>query len=443
MSATIDPADVERRRGRRADASARRRVDRYAAERSTWKRYAAFLRTPPEVTVSWSDQHTGARAWLVINSDRGDAAGGGTRMRTGIGPREVIYLAKAMELKFAISGPPIAGAKSGIDFDPADPRRRLVLERWYRAIAPLLRDRYGTGGDLNVDEVLDVLPTFERLGMHHPQEGVVRGHFRPEAEELHAIMRRMEEGVAAPVNGSYGVSGPPQTIADLITGYGVAAAIRRFHERLDRPMEGVRVRMEGFGNVGAACALYLARAGARIVGISDARHTLVVEEGLDATAIEDLFARRTDKMLPVDDPRVRAGDRSAFYDTPADVFVCAAISESITAEALDRLERTGVSVIACGANQPFREMKIGSTRIAQAADRRFAILPDILSNCGMARTFSYLMERDAQPREEPVFGAVDRTICGTLDEVVDRAGGRDRGLLAATVGLSLDRIGAA
>src|SRR5690606_16063161 len=106
------------------------------------------------------------------------AAGGGTRMRLGAHPREVTYLAKAMELKFSISGPPIGGAKTAIDFDPSDPRRREVLERWYRAAMPVLRDRYGTGGDLNVDEVLDVIPAFTRMGLQHPQEGVVRGHLR-------------------------------------------------------------------------------------------------------------------------------------------------------------------------------------------------------------------------------------------------------------------------
>ena len=81
----------------------------------TWQRYAQFIRTPPELSVAWHDNETGARAWLVINSLRGGAAGGGTRMRLGLDPREVIYLAKAMELKFSICGPPIGGAKNGID----------------------------------------------------------------------------------------------------------------------------------------------------------------------------------------------------------------------------------------------------------------------------------------------------------------------------------------
>jgi glutamate dehydrogenase/leucine dehydrogenase len=253
----------------------------------------------------------------------------------------------------------------------------------------------------------------------------------------------MEQGIEADVAGDLGVAAQKQTVADLITGFGVATAIRRFHARTERPIEGVRVKMEGFGNVGAACALYLARAGARIVAVSDARHVLVDPDGLDAAGVEACLVQRRDKMLCEDDRRVLTGaDRSAFHDLPADVFVCAAISESLTAERLDHLEATGVRVIACGANQPFREVKVGSSRVAQSADRRFSVLPDILSNCGMARTFSYLMESDARPEAGPIFAEVEHTIDRTLDEVLDRNGGRATSLLAATLGLTLDRIGA-
>jgi glutamate dehydrogenase (NAD(P)+) len=87
-------------------------------------------------------------------------------------------------------------------------------------------------------------------------------------------------------------------------------------------------------------------------------------------------------------------------------------------------------------------VKIGSSRVAQRADRHFSILPDILANCGMARTFSYLMESNSRAESEPIFDAVQRTITGALDEVVERAGGKPTTLLAATLGMALDRIGA-
>jgi glutamate dehydrogenase/leucine dehydrogenase len=408
-----------------------------------WRRYAAFLRTPPEFNMAWHDRETGARAWLVINSLNGGAAGGGTRMRSGLDPREVMYLAKVMELKFAISGPPIGGAKTGIDFDPADPRRADVLERWFTAALPVLRDRYGTGGDLNVDEVLDVIPCLERLGLEHPQEGVVRGHLNVDARRFRNVIRRLQDGVKAPVHGLAGVAGLQLTVADVVTGYGIAVAVRDVCQRRGVPFEGVRVLLEGFGNVGAAAGLHLARAGARIVCIKDAHNTLSELRGLAVDEVEDLVRRRENKMLPTGDPRVRSCiDQPGSWGVPADVFVCAAISESITTETLDQLEAAGVSVIACGSNQPFREVKLGSTRVAQDADRRFAVIPDILANCGMARTFSYLMEPVAEPRDAPIFAAVERTIRGTLDEVFDRVRRRHTGLLSATLGVVLDRIGA-
>jgi glutamate dehydrogenase/leucine dehydrogenase len=230
-------------------------------------------------------------------------------------------------------------------------------------------------------------------------------------------------------------------VADLITGFGVAIAVRRWHQTQGRTLEGVRVSLEGFGNVGAACGIYLTRAGARIVAVRDAQRTLLAPDGLGGDDFTALLAQRTDKLLPADDARATPNaDCTAFHDTPADVFVCAAISESLTPPVLDRLEHAGVRAIACGANQPFREAKTGATRVAQNADRRFALLADVVANCGMARAFSYLMEPGAHTDAASVFAATERTISDTLDEIVDRAGAHDAGLLAATLGLTLDRV---
>ena len=88
----------------------------------------------------WKDKLTEAKGWVVINSLRGGAAAGGTRMRKGLTKDEVVSLAKVMEIKFSVSGPSIGGAKSGIDFDPQDPRRTEVLKRWYAAVFPLLKN---------------------------------------------------------------------------------------------------------------------------------------------------------------------------------------------------------------------------------------------------------------------------------------------------------------
>jgi glutamate dehydrogenase (NAD(P)+) len=283
------------------------------------------------------------------------------------------------------------------------------------------------------------MPTFEKLGLRHPQEGVVRGHLATDDGHFRDVMRRLDAGVAAPAEPA-----PLDfTVADVVTGFGVAHAIRRYYQRTDRDISGARVLLEGFGNVGAACALYLARAGACIVGIRDAEKALVAPSGLALADVERLIAGRTNKLLPNEDTRIvhtRIAER--FLNTAADVFVCAAISGSLDESVMTQLAATGVHTIACGANQPFAEARMGSTRVAQYADQRFAVLPDILANLGMARTFSYLMEPNAQPIAEAALHAVEQTITATLDEVLDRNVHADAGLLAGTLGLALERVGA-
>lgn len=411
------------------------------ASTDVWRRYGAYLRRPPLLTLEWADAETPARGWLVINSLRGGAAGGGTRMRAGLTRREVTYLAKTMELKFAFSGPPIGGAKSGIDFDPADPRRPEVLRRWFQAIAPQLQRCYGTGGDLNVDELLDVIPGCAAVGVSHPQEGVVRGHLRPEEAAFPRVLEMLDRGVKAPVEGELGIAGLPLPVADLVTGYGLARSIVRLYAEQAREIRGARVLIEGFGAVGGPCALYLARAGAVVVGIADHEKALLAPDGLDAAEVEALLRRRQAKRLPADDPRcARGAERERFWQTPAEIFVAAACSETLDEAALERLARQGVQTIACGANQPFREAKLGATRVQRLADRRFTVIPDIVANCGMARAFSYLMCDARDTAAVPLFQAVDHTITAALHEIAAINRGQPHGLLGATLTYALDRL---
>ena len=86
-----------------------------------------FENKRPEIVFEWKDSKTEAKGWLVINSLRGGAASGGTRMRKELNKREVESLAKTIEVKFTVPGPAIGGAKSGINFDPQDPRKRGVF----------------------------------------------------------------------------------------------------------------------------------------------------------------------------------------------------------------------------------------------------------------------------------------------------------------------------
>ncbi len=406
---------------------------------TTWDRYGAYLGTPPEQVFEWHDAETGAEGWLVINSLRGGAAGGGTRMRAGVTREEVTYLAKAMQLKFAYSGPHIGGGKSGIRFDPSDPRKCDVLRRWYAAIRPILATRYGTGGDVNVDEQREVVPICAEIGILHPQEGVVRGHLGLEGDDIDKAFDSLRSGICQLLPGSLGVSGVELNVSDLITGYGVARAAGRLYEQRGVSMQGARVIVEGFGNVGAAACLFLTRMGARIVGIIDKDSGLVSPDGLDVEDVEDLMRRRDVRTIPDHPLRVLGDEKEQAYRVGAELFIPAAISGSVDARRIGQLARHGVERIVSGANQPFHEVHLGETLTAQAADEEFDVLPAIVASMGMARCFYHLMTHTDGQTPEQIFAAVGSAVDESVDAVMDRAESSRGGLIASAVDIALER----
>ncbi len=404
-----------------------------------WKRYGAYLAEPPAQVLEWNDSESEARGWLVINSLRGGAAGGGTRMRKGVTLEEVTYLAKSMQLKFAYSGPPIGGGKSGIAFDPKDPRKDDVLRRWFAAVRPFLRTRYGTGGDVNVDEQRDVVRLCAEIGIVHPQEGVVRGHLGVRGSGVERTFTSLADGICQSAGPSFGVDGLDLTVSDLVTGYGVARATERLADHRGETLEGTRVIVEGFGNVGRGAALYLSRMGARIVGIIDAEAGLASPEGLRAAEVEDLLRRQNGRALPGHPGRVTGPEREIVYREAADLFIPAAISGLVDARRLAQLARHGVRCIVCGANQPFREVRRGDTETIQAADGEFEVLPEVVASLGMARAFYHLMANPDARGVEEIFGAVATAADEAVDAVIERVGSDTSGLAAAAFEIAMER----
>ena len=367
---------------------------------------------PAEIIFNWKDPETEAEGWTVINSLRGGAAGGGTRMRIGLDLNEVVSLAKTMEVKFTVSGPPIGGAKSGINFDPSDPRKKGVLKRWYHAVSPLLKSYYGTGGDLNVDEIHEVIPITEDAGVWHPQEGVFNGHFKPtEADKINRIGQLRLGVIKVLESTDYSPDlSRKYTVADMITGFGVAEAVKHFYDIYGDSVVGKRVIVQGFGNVGSAAAFYLAGMGAKIVGIIDRAGGVVNEEGFTFEEIKDFFRNKkgnalmADKLIPFEEIN------ETIWKLPTEVFVPCAASRLVTKAQIATMIDTGLEVISCGANVPFADKEIFFGPIMEYTDERVSLIPDFISNCGMARVFAYFMERRVGMDDEKIFNDTSNTI---------------------------------
>ena len=388
-----------------------------------------FENKQPEIVFHWNDSETEAEGWVVINSLRGGAAGGGTRMREGLDQHEVTSLAKTMEVKFTVSGPPIGGAKSGINFNPNDPRKAGVLKRWYEAVTPLLKHYYGTGGDLNVDEIHEVIPITEDCGVWHPQEGVFNGHFQPrEAQKINRI-GQLRQGVLKTIEDEkYSPSvSRKYVIADMITGFGVAESVKHYYEIYGGDLKGKRVVVQGWGNVGSAGAYYLAQEGAKIVGIIDRAGGIINKDGLSFEKVKNLFLNKNGNALKADDLLSFEEVNEKIWDLQAEIFIPCAASRLITKDQIDRMISTGIEVIAPGANVPFADPEIFFGPIADHTDSKTSVIPDFISNCGMARVFGYLMGNDlGKLEDEAIFEDTSNTIKEALKNVYQISNSKTR-----------------
>ena len=368
----------------------------------------------PEIVFNWKDPETEAEGWTVINSLRGGAAGGGTRMRKGLDLNEVLSLAKTMEVKFTVSGPNIGGAKSGINFDPNDPRKRGVLERWYKAVTPLLKHYYGTGGDLNVDADKDVIPITEDCGVWHPQEGIFNGHFKPTVADKINRIGQLRLGVIKIIenkNFSPDLS-KKYTVADMLTGYGVAEAVKHYYAIYGGTIEGKKAVVQGFGNVGSAAAFYLTQLGAKVVGIIDRDGGLINEEGFSIEQMTHLFLTKDGNKLVAENMIPFNTINQSIWSLSAEIFVPAAASRLVSRDQITQMISSGLEVISPGANVPFADKEIFFGPIMEYADSQVSLLPDFISNCGIARVFAYLMEARVKlpMQDEAIFKDTSETI---------------------------------
>ncbi|OUV70255.1 MAG: amino acid dehydrogenase [Flavobacteriales bacterium TMED123] len=378
-----------------------------------------FEEKKPEVVFEWKDTETDAEGWIVINSLRGGAAAGGTRMRIGVTKDEVLALAKTMEIKFTVAGPPIGGGKSGINFDPRDPRKKEVLKRWYAAAKPLLKTYYGTGGDMNVDEVDEVIPMCKEQGILFPLEGIVNGHFDRDEDGKMSIINQLSEGVPLIVKDEKLTPNPNKdySVGDLITGYGVAEAILHYYNIYGGSAKGKRVIVQGWGNVAGAAAYYLAQAGAKVGGIIDIAGGLINKDGFSFEEIRALLENRSANYLEAENMLSFEQVNEQIWNIGAEIFIPAAASRLISQSQLDSMIDNGLQVISSGANVPFADKEIFFGPISKSADKRVSVLPDFIANCGMARAFSYFMQEDCEMKDIAIFTAVSETIKEAIAKV--------------------------
>jgi glutamate dehydrogenase (NAD(P)+) len=274
---------------------------------------------------------------------------GGVRYAPDVSLGDVTALAMLMSWKSALMGLPYGGAKGGVRCDPHELslREREHLTRRYTAeIMPLIGpDIDIPAPDLGTDEQT-MAWMMDTYSMHagHSVTGVVTGK---------------------PIG-----LGGSEGRADA-TGMGVAFSVQRAAANIGLELEGARVAVQGFGNVGEAAARILSGMGARIVAVTDIGGGVYDPDGLDVA----LLKRHLEETGSIADaPQTRPIDNRELLAMDVDVLVLAALEGQLTAA---NAHDVRARIVAEGANGP-------TTPEADAIlnERGVLVIPDILCNAG-------------------------------------------------------------
>ena len=106
------------------------------------------------------------------------------------------------------------------------------------------------------------------------------------------------------------------------------------------------------------------------------------------------------------------------WTIPAEIFIPAAASRLVTQNQVAQMIASGLEVISPGANVPFADTEIFFGPIMEFTDQKVSLIPDFISNCGIARLFAYLMESkiDLPMSDHLIFEDTSNTIRMALEK---------------------------
>lgn len=290
----------------------------------------------PYLLVEWNDTETDAKGWLCAYNFVNNYSGGGTRMHPTVNAEEVVRLATAMGYKYnACESKTTGGCKGGIAYDYKAADAKDVLRRYLKAMSPYINCGVSIGGDLGVDYG-DVLEILDEIGVGLPQTAAMRKDpVQQQRIKDHDDVCKMQ------FDGFY--------MYDMITGYGIGAALDEAWVFKGNKSGNGRVVIQGFGCAGASLANNLDQMGYSIVGIADANCLVSCETGLD---VKKLIATRKPKgeLDPsAFESNYVVSPNSAWLDIDCDIIVPAALEDVINKGNADKVK---ASLIVEAANIP-------------------------------------------------------------------------------------------
>lgn len=342
------------------------------------------------------------------NDSRGPTKGG-VRYHPGVTEDEVIALASWMTWKCSLVDLPYGGAKGGVICDPNNLSEReleKITRRYTTEIMPVL----GPNKDIPAP---DVFTTSKTMAWMMDTFSMFSGHAEP-----------------AVVTGKPEVLGGSKGRKEA-TGRGVAITTRELYKALGKKLQGAKVVVQGFGNVGSFAALFLSQMGAKIVAVSDADAGFVNPKGFN---VEELMTF-VEKHKSLKNYKGKQINRDDVIYQDCDILIPAALENQIRK---DNASKIKANVIVEGANGPTTP---DADKILEK--KGVYVAPDILANAGGVIVSHYEWVQALSGlywEEKEVNERLEKKLVNSFDEVWKKAKKIKISLRVAAYVVALERV---
>jgi glutamate dehydrogenase (NAD(P)+) len=335
---------------------------------------------------------------------------GGIRYAPDVTLDEVAALASWMTWKCAVVNIPFGGAKGGIICDPRS-MSRGELERMTRRYTAEIIEFLGPEKDIPAPDVNTNEQTMAWI--------------------MDTYSMHMRQTVTSVVTGKPLNIGGSQGRVEA-TGRGVMVACDESLRYLNMAVDGCRVIIQGFGNVGSNAARLMQERGYKIIGIAERDGGLYNRGGIDIHQLNE-YKYRNNTILGFSGAEATPSEELLVSD--CEILIPAATENVITSRNAERIK---ARIVVEGANGP-------TTTVADEilAAKRVFIVPDILANAGgvTASYFEWVQDRQGYFwKESMVNQQLEEILRSSFDDVVRYAEAHDVNNRIAAYMLAIDRV---
>lgn len=282
------------------------------------------------------------------NTSRGPGKGG-VRFHQDVSLSEVMALAAWMTVKNAAVNVPYGGAKGGIRVNPKT-LSHAEVQRMTRRYTSEINIIIGPNKDIPAPDV-------------NTNEQVMAWMMDTYSMNQGSTASGVVTGKPISLGGSLG--------RHEATGRGVFVVGAEAVKRLGKDLKGMRIAVQGFGNVGGIAARLFSEAGAKVIAVQDHAATLINEAGLDIHALQN-HVRHHGSIAGFAAEELK--EQAAFWELDCDILIPAALEQQITPANAHKIR---AKLIIEGANGP----------TVPAADdilheKGVLIVPDVIANAG-------------------------------------------------------------